>query len=1060
MSINSDKLLNRPSELHRRYGGRLAMQKAQQEKMVAGGPVNLVLTKKSIKNIEIIKVKVVQIENIFKGTLAFEKKALDEKKRRDSGQRREKLEEKLETKPNVEKGSIKMPSAPRMGILDWIKNFIGNVLLGYFAVRLVDHLPKIIPIVKFLGNAADFIIDVGGKLLNGLATFIDWGYKAYDATRGFIKGLGGEKFAQGFDKFVGAIDTALFLTTFLAGDLLVEALSGDGGGGLGDVVGDQLKKRGAQKAATTVAGKAGGTAAKAGGIGAGTVAAVVAGAGLLASALGEGAFQVRKIAVKPIQNLEKAYKEDRNPLTKIGRGIALTMVRPLYGLFSTVGFLLDVVGAPFRYAIELLRYPFLSEEDKVKQANNLAKFDSRIREDLRKALNMLTLGFAFKEKGSFGNIYGNKGAQKQMMGKMAGGGIARGGKRQTGARRTIGGTKRGKYKRVVPRKPGEIEIKPGADVGGEDKIFGIFPNPLKAAQKAIDVVNPFKVVKTAGEDLGKTDYFGPILAITSKITLGQKPTQRDYENVGLGINMLISKGIQEKQLKGGVVAAFAEGGLVDPDVLSAAETGGDISNWVAKTFQGEIESNAQKTLRMIRENAAKKKSEKTETAPAPEVETDAESGTTGGGTADTSMNPNRRAFLDTLAFAEGTSKYPNTGYNTMFTGKQFSGYKDHPRQLQVSGRYRSDAAGRYQFLSTTWDGLGLSDFSPANQDKGALKLLAPHVIQAIDKGDFATAFHGARKTWASLPGAGYGQPEKKMKTLVGYANGRLQKYKKGEIGKPVTDDISLKDVGGVSGYRVTRSGATIKNYSELPAHHTYQTSADGRRVQDFTLYKGNKFVDIPVPSPVTGKVTWTGPAGGGGNWVEIQSKEGKVELGHFNRISAKVGQNVQAFKSVLGLQGYTGNIRPSGPDGTHVHIQAPDKVIGRYVNSLARGSAFHGENFGIVPKDGFTLKLHKGEMFKVVDKDSVNLLGFDLTKEIIDIENQAQLVAKAPSIIEKLKAISGYASYEEGAPQTIVVPVSGGMESGYGDSEQSGGGIAFVPVGGGSDPFESLHRGG
>ena len=44
-----------------------------------------------------------------------------------------------------------------------------------------------------------------------------------------------------------------------------------------------------------------------------------------------------------------------------------------------VGGLLDIVGAPFRYAIELIRYPFLSEEDKKKQATNLAKFDSRIR---------------------------------------------------------------------------------------------------------------------------------------------------------------------------------------------------------------------------------------------------------------------------------------------------------------------------------------------------------------------------------------------------------------------------------------------------------------------------------------------------------------------------------------------------------------------------------------------------------------------------------------------------------------------------------------------------------
>ena len=52
-------------------------------------------------------------------------------------------------------------------------------------------------------------------------------------------------------------------------------------------------------------------------------------------------------------------------------------------------------------------------EDKKKQATNLAKFDSRIRENLREGLNMLTGGLAFKEKGSFGNIYGNDKAQKE-----------------------------------------------------------------------------------------------------------------------------------------------------------------------------------------------------------------------------------------------------------------------------------------------------------------------------------------------------------------------------------------------------------------------------------------------------------------------------------------------------------------------------------------------------------------------------------------------------------------------------------------------------------------------
>jgi len=118
----------------------------------------------------------------------------------------------------------------------------------------------------------------------------------------------------------------------------------------------------------------------------------------------------------------------------------------------------------------------------------------------------------------------------------------------------------------------------------------------------------------------------------------------------------------------------------------------------------------------------KKKEEESESAPG--VSGEQFTGEmTGTGVANASLNPYRKAFLDTLAYAEGTGNYPNNGYNTMFTGKQFSGYKDHPRKIQRSSGYASDAAGRYQFLSTTWDGLGLPDFSPPNQDLGVNKII-------------------------------------------------------------------------------------------------------------------------------------------------------------------------------------------------------------------------------------------------------------------------------------------------------------------------------------------------
>ena len=76
---------------------------------------------------------------------------------------------------------------------------------------------------------------------------------------------------------------------------------------------------------------------------------------------------------------------------------------------GNLGMLLDIVGAPFRYLIELVRYPFLDEEGKKKQAQNLAKFDARIREQLRENVNAISLGIFAKEKGSFGSLFGKKG---------------------------------------------------------------------------------------------------------------------------------------------------------------------------------------------------------------------------------------------------------------------------------------------------------------------------------------------------------------------------------------------------------------------------------------------------------------------------------------------------------------------------------------------------------------------------------------------------------------------------------------------------------------------------
>lgn len=135
-----------------------------------------------------------------------------------------------------------------------------------------------------------------------------------------------------------------------------------------------------------------------------------------------------------------------------------------------------------------------------------------------------------------------------------------------------------------------------------------------------------------------------------------------------------------------------------------------------------------------------------------------------------SASANVKAFLDVIAFAEGT----NDSYNIIFSFARFQSFAAHPRRLMCSGRYCSDAAGRYQIKSTTWDDvrrvIGAPDFSPASQDRAAIQLIKwrgglDDVERIVTQSDFANALYAVRLEWASLPHSPYGQPTKTVAGL-------------------------------------------------------------------------------------------------------------------------------------------------------------------------------------------------------------------------------------------------------------------------------------------------------
>lgn len=929
---------------------------------------SIVLSQNSVKNIATIKVKVIQIENILKGTLASEKKALDQKKRKESAGRREKQEEKLETKTNMGMGGIKMPPRPKLGIFDWIKNFIGNVILGYFAVRLVGHLPKIMPIVKLLGKAGDLIVDFGGKLLNGLATFIDWGYKAVDFSRGLVGKAFGDDALKNFDKLTSEFEKFMNLA------IIVGMASADFG------MNRRLLRKATGKGAERAAEKGAGSLARRG---AGKVAtrlgAKVAGKG--------GAKLASKVGSKALKAI---------PFLGVGLAIVEGIMRIREGDY--VGGLLS-----FGTAIPVAGWAFLAL-DIAREFMGGSEFDKSV-------------GRAFSSKPGLSD----KQVQKRtpyMSGPsivtgLANGGLTRGGKSQGRVKRTISKEKRGKYKRkITPRKPGQIEINPGADVGGEEKIFGIFPKP-----KIPGFLNPFSVIENSGKNLGKSDYFGPILAITSKILLGQKPSQRDYQNVGLGINLLLSKGIDEGKLKGGVAVAFAEGGLVDPQAFTAVTNGGDISEWVSASFKDATESNAQKTLKEIQENLRLKREGGGEGAKPTEDQMPMGTGALVG-------NTNAEKVFNYL-IGYGFTEQATAGVigNLM----QESGVNPQSRQLG-GGPGRGimqwgtgpGSGGRWDALvawaassgkdpwkldtQVEWMMKEMGSYGTLNRLKGITDVKKAVEIFEREMEKAGTPNYPRRYQFAADALASFGG---------GRAGGMgIGSMDKGGVGGAVAEYIT-GDPNTSFGKYDPKGHGTIDNYHD---HIGFRNRKIAERAYNFFKSKGIQVTEFRGYNPVSGH------------------SSGSL---HYSGLAFDIPGAQWGGSGTIGSREYQGSAKVR-------------RTLKEFLGGGSEMKVYHTGSDRINSKETIA---------KLLKKESV--LDVDTSESLRKID--PQLIGKlnrATSVQGIMNVLQQYAPYESGAEQTVVIADSTPTTSvggGYGDS---GAVMMMGGSGGESDPFESLAIGG
>lgn len=149
-------------------------------------------------------------------------------------------------------------------------------------------------------------------------------------------------------------------------------------------------------------------------------------------------------------------------------------------------------------------------------------------------------------------------------------------------------------------------------------------------------------------------------------------------------------------------------------------------------------------------------------------------------------NANTAAFLAMIKQSEGTAARGDPYRVCYAYAHTIQSFSDHPA---ITGEWRgeplsaamcagaglgpgcvSTAAGAFQIIKPTWVNLkkklGLRDFSPESQDAAAIELLRQRgALAYVEQGRFAEAVNAARKEWASLTGAGYGQGERSLPWL-------------------------------------------------------------------------------------------------------------------------------------------------------------------------------------------------------------------------------------------------------------------------------------------------------
>lgn len=955
----------------------------------------------------IIQKQVIRVEKLVGQRNKFKDVAFKQKTKLLEKNRREETEKKYEDrKDNREKLVSNKFTTPRLGFLDSVKNFLFSVLFGALTLKLLPHLPKLKGLLITTLKIGNFGIEFAGTILNAMATFVNEAYKLVDFGKQQAKLLGGDTGVANYEKMLSLANkviNSMLIAGMIFSDLVESDASSSAGQQAVDLVKDRVVQQAGQRAAQQAAIR-GATQ-----IGARAAAGIIAGVGLISSALGEGAFQLRKFTTKiesdAYKGLEDA-KKDPNPFTRFVKtafynAVAIPGMRFYNFLLNGVGTLLDIVGAPFRYAIELLNYGvmFLTGDSAgiKEQRENLGKFDARIREQLREIVNTLSFGMIAKQKGSFGSLFGNEAVRA--MGYASGGAITRAGESVGGV---IGRTE---GKRAIAR---TIEIpmsplSPGAEVGGDASYFSpsgkpngktnietFFPNP-----ESPGYVNPYSYLSNSYTIASSGAFLKPFLQMPIKLIMGNGPSEGDYNSLASAVNNLFNYMLANTMIPGKKISLADEIGSVD------------ILKWARNSIKESMIDPVNSLLESLKEQFKLRSGY-------------------GGGKANPSAQKGDGAGTNPLAQFGGEAQFViGDSIAHGFAGRSGSGSETSDTQV---GRSPANVLKILQSKGNSLNGMlvdlstgianNIEDFTSVEAQLSYLKSIGARVRVLGVGNEFSKTKGGINEKLSQLTSkygfyfyGGYpGAKDKVHGTDEDYKNLKLKREKE-------TSSTAVVSQGNVSIEQLRQLVTTAGfSQSEIPTMIAIAMAESG----------GNSRAHNKVP-PDNSYGLWQI------NMIGYLGPDRRKRYGLSSNeelfdpaTNARVAKKVREEQGLGAWTTYTG---------------------GKYKNFLSVASRHHG---GYINKTQMVLT-HPGEY--VIDADSVKLFGINLYDIINQVETASQRKNAAESLISILSQYTedGFPETEDdytyqvpsptqivmAPPQVIPIGLSGGGFSGGGDDDPS-----------------------